>query len=360
MTDNEKCPFPLCSDNLVEDDQENPVVSLKALTLAIVRHALLIADNMNVKQLMIDGAEMFDSMGIILVVLNLGHLDKSKVLKKNVSVDDILAKRTPVTYYSSAPQYQTASVHLEVDSSLFRCASKRSVIDYLRVSASIVRTSTVQISGVMRGIYSKDVHDTHSVIYCPVIDLKSDSNSRVYTSPLYVIEQHRKLGLHGLPIIMFDMPLWKRAMIVKFHMKLKIIILMGNFHNEMASVAGIGYLMKNSGIEEVMQLIYKVNTNKAVLLGKDYERSVRVHGLIASALRRILLEQIPEDVVEACADYLESLESHEVLPDNVEDSPVVARLFKKLDEVKAQLRASDKNRLWLDTYLRWYDQLTAN
>ena len=149
-------------------------------------------------------------------------------------------------------------------------------------------------------------------------------------------------------------------MILKFHMKLKIIILMDNFHNEMASQAGIGYLMKNSGIEEVMQLICNVNTTKAVLLGKDYERGVRVHGLIASVLKRILLEQIPEDVVEACADYLESLESHEVLPDNVEDSPVVARLFKVLDEVKARLRASDTNRLWLDTYLMWYDAFLAN
>ena len=128
----------------------------------------------------------------------------------------------------------------------------------------------------------------------------------------------------------------------------------------MASLAGIGYLMKNSGIEEVMQLIYKVNTTKAVLLGKDYERGVRVYGLIASALKRILLEQIPVDVVEACADYLESLESHEVLPDDVEDSTVVARLLKELDEVRAQLRASDKNRLWLDTYLRWYDAFLVN
>ena len=143
-------------------------------------------------------------------------------------------------------------------------------------------------------------------------------------------------------------------------MKLKIIILMGNFHNEMASLTGIGYLMKNSGIEEVMQLIYKVNTTKAVLLDIDYERGVRVLGLIASALKRILLEQIPEDVVEACADYLESLESHEVLPDDVEDSLVVARLFKELEEVKARLRASDTNRLRLDTYLQWYDAFLAN
>ena len=37
---------------------------------------------------------------------------------------------------------------------------------------------------------------------------------------------------------------------------------------------------------------------------------------------------------------------------DVEDSPVVARLFKELDEVKARLRASDTNRLWLDTYLQ--------
>ena len=82
--------------------------------------------------------------------------------------------------------------------------------------------------------------------------------------------------------------------------------------------------------------------------------------MIASALKRILLEQIPEDVVEACADYLESLESHEVLPDDVEDSPVVARLFKELEQVKARLRASDTNRLWLDTYLQWYDVFLAN
>ena len=103
-----------------------------------------------------------------------------------------------------------------------------------------------------------------------------------------------------------------------------------------------------------------MNTTKAVLLGKDYERSVRVHGLIASALKRILLEQIPEDIVEACADYLESLESHEVLPHDVEDSLVVARLFKELDEVKAPLRASDTSRSWLDTYLQWYDAFLAN
>ena len=103
-----------------------------------------------------------------------------------------------------------------------------------------------------------------------------------------------------------------------------------------------------------------MNTNKAVLLGKDYERGVRVHGFIVSALKRILLEQIPEDVVEVCADYLESLESHEVLPDDVEDSLVVARLFKELDEVKAGLRTSDTNRLWLDTYLQWYDAFLAN
>ena len=45
---------------------------------------------------------------------------------------------------------------------------------------------------------------------------------------------------------------------------------------------------------------------------------------------------------------------------DVEDSPVVARLFKELDEMKARLRASDTNRLWLDTYLQWYDTFLAN
>ena len=49
-----------------------------------------------------------------------------------------------------------------------------------------------------------------------------------------------------------------------------------------------------------------------------------------------------------------------MLPDDVEDSLVVARLFKELDEVKARLRASDTNRLWLDTYLQWYNAFLSN
>ena len=113
-----------------------------------------------------------------------------------------------------------------------------------------------------------------------------------------------------MPIVTFDNPLWKKAMIVNNHVKINILIIPGNFHNQMSSLGAIGYLTKNTGFLEALLTIYGEHTTKSILSGKDYEKGVRAHGLLATALKEILLEQVPiEDkyAVSAAQKYFESL-----------------------------------------------------
>ena len=90
----------------------------------------------------------------------------------------------------------------------------------------------------------------------------------------------------------FDTPLWRRAIVVKHHKNLTMFILQGNFHKQLCDLASIGWLMKNTGHFEVITTIYGENTAKKILNGSDYERAVRCHCIITSALKQILLEDI--------------------------------------------------------------------
>ena len=67
-------------------------------------------------------------------------------------------------------------------------------------------------------------------------------------------------------------------------------------------------------------------------------------------MKQILLEQILDNVVEAIAEYLDSIFifSKEP-PDNLENAPFPAQLFKEVNAMKSRLRASDANCLWLDS-----------
>ena len=81
-------------------------------------------------------------------------------------------------------------------------------------------------------------------------------------------------------------------MVVSYHMKIDIVILLGNFHTQMSFLGTIGYIMKNSGIEKVLSLIYGEKTAPHIMSGKAYARAMRSHFLIAGVLMKILLEQV--------------------------------------------------------------------
>ena len=56
--------------------------------------------------------------------------------------------------------------------------------------------------------------------------------------------------------------------------------------------ACIGFLMKNTGLKELLSTVYGELSLEAILKGKAYERAVRCHDLLSTVLKSIVLKQV--------------------------------------------------------------------
>ena len=238
-------------------------------------------------------------------------------------------------------------------------------VEYLRAIAVLKDCSVPQLSGAMRVMTKHDeVPGKHKIEFLGIIDLPSTDMSCVYTTLLFVEAQHKKMKLPGLAVCTFDQPLWQKAMIVKAHMNIHMVIMLGNFHVQMSFLGSIGYVMTNSGLEKAHISIYGEKSVKKIINGKEYERSMRANSLAASALRMLLLQQIPEEeqyALEAAELYFKSLMEN----DNkstfwiLEGNPVVDNLMEIINESRESLSQSPLNKLFF-TYLDMNDILTYN
>ena len=53
--------------------------------------------------------------------------------------------------------------------------------------------------------------------------------------------------------------------------------------------------MANSGIEQILATVYAENTTAHIMKGKAYKRAVRAHTLLSTALKEVLVEQVPKE-----------------------------------------------------------------
>ena len=63
----------------------------------------------------------------------------------------------------------------------------------------------------------------------------------------------------------------------------------------MSFLGAIGYIMANSGIEQILATVYAENTTAHIMKGKAYKRAVRAHTLLSTALKEVLVEQVPKE-----------------------------------------------------------------
>ena len=149
-------------------------------------------------------------------------------------------------------------------------------------------------SGTMQWCHQGEYPGKSSVIFLPMIDL-DPSNVTCIHSTLDFVSRHAK-KYDVTPILTFDQPLWWKAIcIIKgepidspLH---QIILRLGAFHTEMSFLGSIGYLMRGSGLQESLELIYADNVVPHILTGKAISRAVRGHQLVETALNAILLSK---------------------------------------------------------------------
>ena len=82
-------------------------------------------------------------------------------------------------------------------------------------------------------------------------------------------------------------------MILKTEHKMdSLTLLLGNFHTQMAFHAAIGYIMKNTGLKEMLSCVYAALSVDGIMKGKSFERAVRAHDLASTVLKSIVLKQV--------------------------------------------------------------------
>ena len=69
----------------------------------------------------------------------------------------------------------------------------------------------------------------------------------------------------------------------------RIVLRLGDFHAQMSLLGSIGHIIKGSGLQEVLELIYADNAVGHILCGKAVQRVIRGHFLVNTAMDAMLL-----------------------------------------------------------------------
>ena len=142
--------------------------------------------------------------------------------------------------------------------------------------------------GHMKSIHATEGSAKSRVEYLPIINAKPDSFGAIFTTLVECINETTDRPV----IITFDFPLWIKAVRITLDLGLPVIPRLGGFHLLKSFLGCIGYIMKDSGIEDVFQVIYQgADTVDNILSGSAYYKALRAHFLVDAALCSVILEQ---------------------------------------------------------------------
>ena len=155
-----------------------------------------------------------------------------------------------------------------------------------------------------------------------MIDLNPSDLSCIYSTINFVSRHSRKYGV--VPILTFDQPLWWKATCIvndeppESDLK-SVVRRLGAFHTQMSFLGSIGHIMKGSGLQEVLELIYADNAVSHILSDKAVQRAIRGHFLINTALDALLLANEYKIPLEA-ETRTDALECQSVYENNANQS----------------------------------------
>ncbi len=153
-------------------------------------------------------------------------------------------------------------------------------------------------SGFMQDAHSGQYPSKSDINLLPITDLNPSDPICIYSTLLYVESQAKKLNI-VTPCITFDQPLWIKAMDIITNKSMNIVCRLGGFHTLMSFMGSIGKMMKGSGLEESLQVVYGENTVQHMMTGKAVSRGLRGHFLVEAALmNRLISSFIPEELME--------------------------------------------------------------
>ena len=141
---------------------------------------------------------------------------------------------------------------------------------------------------------------------------------------------------------------------VRALMNMDVVVVLGNFHTQMSFLGSIGYVITRSGFAEALEMIFGDKTVQSIMKDKNYARSMRAHGLMATTLKKLLVEALPEDAAyatEAVCDIFYSITENNDTPldlASLRQSPAVTHLTDQVETVKERFMLYGIDRLAIE------------
>ncbi|CAG2207157.1 unnamed protein product [Mytilus edulis] len=283
-----------------------------------------VADNVDHNTRTIDGLNTFHGMGIIAGITP-GTKRTQPIPRIAFSTDEIKAlAKIEIKYYKPQSDRMAELSYAELKN--LNTLDKTFRLDLLSVIIWPLKYPIPMWSGFMQMVQTGDYPGKSSVSFLPMIDLNASDMTCIYSTLNFVANQAKRYDITA--ILTFDQPLyWKALSIVENEnpgSTLKSMVLrLGPFHTEMSFLGSIGNLMSNTGLKEMLELIYAPNAVTHILSGKAVARAFRGHMLVDTALYCLLIADIFNiDVSKLLEEPNSTLETTEM---------------KEIDELYSQL-----------------------
>ena len=319
---------------------------------------LFAADNVDHNVCTLDGKNTFHGMGIIAAIKK-GTFNPQSLPRRTVTNEEILtASEIEIIRYGQMHKKPINYVCQVLDDESSEL-SKRDNIEVLYKSSLSSTNPIPSWSGFMQLAYDKQPKEnceTSNVFFLPIIDMSSSDMSCIYSTLNYVSQIAYKFNKPT--VITFDQPLfWKASMIVKEskdNLIQNIVVMLGTFHTIMNLLGCIGYIMENSGLSDLLTLVYGENAVKHMLSGKAVSRALRGNLLIDLILNNMIIDILVENseenlMLQQANDTYDLLLSGSISPNEIQSNPVLTAFNERIMQLRGSFKASSRTaKLWLE------------
>ena len=265
-----------------------------------------IGDNIDINITSIHGNTPFHSMGLIKVTsptltlsdpqgtevvhrLQMKAHDKFKILKKAE------VKILPFSNRKNSGLNTITFVPIdELSTSMMQDKPLLTSGDTLWAAGWLIKAQDSQFThanwnGWMKSIHADHIKQSTQIDFLPVIEGDPNDYSTIFTT----LKECVKLSGNSVTIVTFDFPIWIKAVDIIKQTNIPVIPRLGGFHLLKSYLGSIDNIMADSGLLEIVQLIYPGSTTASHIMdGGCFAKAIGAHLLIDAAIYQHVMKHV--------------------------------------------------------------------
>uniref|UniRef100_UPI00358F51C3 uncharacterized protein n=1 Tax=Myxine glutinosa TaxID=7769 RepID=UPI00358F51C3 len=348
-----------------EIQSDDQVVSMEVGdTSSICTITQFVGDNIDLNIASIYGNTPFHSMGLIKVTspappsaddrttagvnrVKLKALDKAKILK---------AAEVKILPFTNRKQTGINAITFlpiaELSSSVTQDKPLLSPGDTLWAAGWVIKAQDLEFqhsnwNGWMKRIHADNAKQSTQVDFLLVIEGDPNDHRTIFTT----LKECMRLSGDKVARVIFDLPIWLKAVDIIKQTNLPIIPRLGGFHLLKSYLGSLGNIMADSGLLELLQLIYPGSTTADhILNGGCFDKAIRAHLLIyASICQHVMKHAFTEEELSEMRTFMKMVADGKMGARHT--APKVAVFEQRFEETFKRLVEGGRTpALWVQYY----------